>query len=301
MILRLAAEGRHHRGQGRHRPTRPAPRPCSPRRRPASRCYSGNDGDTLPAAGRRRGGHHLGREPLGRRGGGRDDRRLRQGRRRARPPGQRPAGAIAPLPVERRGSQPGPGQGHVADPRPPGRPVPAAARSGSARGSRTQPGRSFPISVADQPVRIVFLGGLGEIGRNCACVEVDGRILILDCGLMFPDIGDARRRPGPARLHLPAGKRRPGRRLHRHPRSRGSLRRAELPAARAVIPDLRLRAHASAWPATASRRPACSTGPSSSRCATGSGARSGRSTWSSSRSPTRCPTASPPPSTPRRA
>src|SRR5579875_1503584 len=38
------------------------------------------------------------------------------------------------------------------------------------------------------PVRVVFLGGLGEIGRNCACIEVDGRIMILDCGLMFPDI-----------------------------------------------------------------------------------------------------------------
>jgi ribonuclease J len=38
------------------------------------------------------------------------------------------------------------------------------------------------------PVRIVFLGGLGEIGRNCACVEVDGKILILDCGLMFPSV-----------------------------------------------------------------------------------------------------------------
>jgi ribonuclease J len=37
------------------------------------------------------------------------------------------------------------------------------------------------------PVRITFLGGLGEIGRNCACVEVGGRIMILDCGLMFPD------------------------------------------------------------------------------------------------------------------
>jgi ribonuclease J len=41
--------------------------------------------------------------------------------------------------------------------------------------------------VAD-PVKIVFLGGLGEIGRNCACVEVDGRIMLLDCGLMFPDV-----------------------------------------------------------------------------------------------------------------
>ena len=34
---------------------------------------------------------------------------------------------------------------------------------------------------------MVFLGGLGEIGRNCACIEVDGRILVLDCGIMFPD------------------------------------------------------------------------------------------------------------------
>ncbi|MGH9094512.1 MAG: MBL fold metallo-hydrolase, partial [Acidimicrobiales bacterium] len=38
-----------------------------------------------------------------------------------------------------------------------------------------------------EPVRIVFLGGLGEIGRNCACIEVGGRIMILDCGIMFPD------------------------------------------------------------------------------------------------------------------
>ncbi|MFP5328103.1 MAG: MBL fold metallo-hydrolase, partial [Acidimicrobiia bacterium] len=37
-------------------------------------------------------------------------------------------------------------------------------------------------------VRLVFLGGLGEIGRNCACIEVDGRIALIDCGLMFPDL-----------------------------------------------------------------------------------------------------------------
>ena len=36
-------------------------------------------------------------------------------------------------------------------------------------------------------VRIVFLGGLGEIGRNCCCIEVDERILLVDCGIMFPD------------------------------------------------------------------------------------------------------------------
>ena len=37
------------------------------------------------------------------------------------------------------------------------------------------------------PVTITFLGGLGEIGRNCFCIEVDDRILVVDCGLMFPD------------------------------------------------------------------------------------------------------------------
>src|SRR6476659_9020358 len=37
------------------------------------------------------------------------------------------------------------------------------------------------------PVSITFLGGLGEIGRNCACIEVDGRIMLLDVGLMFPE------------------------------------------------------------------------------------------------------------------
>ena len=37
-----------------------------------------------------------------------------------------------------------------------------------------------------QPVRVTFLGGLGEIGRNCAALELDDRILLIDCGLLFP-------------------------------------------------------------------------------------------------------------------
>jgi ribonuclease J len=39
----------------------------------------------------------------------------------------------------------------------------------------------------DATVRIVFLGGLGEIGRNCFTIEYDDRIVVVDCGLMFPD------------------------------------------------------------------------------------------------------------------
>ena len=42
--------------------------------------------------------------------------------------------------------------------------------------------------MSPSPVRISFLGGLGEIGRNCAAVEIDGRILLIDCGLMFPTL-----------------------------------------------------------------------------------------------------------------
>ncbi|HMJ75463.1 MAG TPA: ribonuclease J, partial [Iamia sp.] len=40
---------------------------------------------------------------------------------------------------------------------------------------------------AAPPVTVTFLGGLGEIGRNCAAVESEGKILLIDCGLMFPD------------------------------------------------------------------------------------------------------------------
>ena len=36
-------------------------------------------------------------------------------------------------------------------------------------------------------VRLSFLGGLGEVGRNCAVLEIDGRLALIDCGLMFPE------------------------------------------------------------------------------------------------------------------
>jgi ribonuclease J len=50
------------------------------------------------------------------------------------------------------------------------------------------PGMSEPFApLKPGSVRLVFLGGLGEIGRNCFCLEVEGRILVVDCGLMFPE------------------------------------------------------------------------------------------------------------------
>ncbi|MGH9298547.1 MAG: ribonuclease J [Acidimicrobiales bacterium] len=38
-----------------------------------------------------------------------------------------------------------------------------------------------------EAVRISFLGGLGEIGRNCAVIEQSGRLVVLDCGVLFPN------------------------------------------------------------------------------------------------------------------
>jgi len=35
--------------------------------------------------------------------------------------------------------------------------------------------------------RLVFLGGVGEVGRNMAALEMDGRILLIDAGLSFPE------------------------------------------------------------------------------------------------------------------
>ena len=37
------------------------------------------------------------------------------------------------------------------------------------------------------PVRIAALGGLGEVGMNCTVVECDGRIAVIDCGILFPN------------------------------------------------------------------------------------------------------------------
>ena len=36
-------------------------------------------------------------------------------------------------------------------------------------------------------VSVTFLGGLGEIGRNCAAIEIEGKIALIDMGLMFPE------------------------------------------------------------------------------------------------------------------
>ncbi len=41
--------------------------------------------------------------------------------------------------------------------------------------------------MAEPSIKVTFLGGLGEIGRNCAVIEQNGRLVVVDAGLMFPE------------------------------------------------------------------------------------------------------------------
>ncbi|MFC4139087.1 MULTISPECIES: ribonuclease J [unclassified Microbacterium] len=44
-----------------------------------------------------------------------------------------------------------------------------------------------PEPIADGTLRVIPLGGLGEVGRNMTTFEIDGKILIVDCGVLFPE------------------------------------------------------------------------------------------------------------------
>lgn len=49
------------------------------------------------------------------------------------------------------------------------------------------PNLGAPSRLVDGGVRIVALGGLAEIGRNMTVFEYKGKLLIVDCGVLFPD------------------------------------------------------------------------------------------------------------------
>ncbi len=53
--------------------------------------------------------------------------------------------------------------------------------------SHPHPELGPPPALPENGLRIVALGGLGEIGRNMAVFEYDHRLLIVDCGVLFPD------------------------------------------------------------------------------------------------------------------
>ncbi|EPH00268.1 hypothetical protein HMPREF1531_02376 [Propionibacterium sp. oral taxon 192 str. F0372] len=44
-----------------------------------------------------------------------------------------------------------------------------------------------PPKLARDTLRIVPLGGLGDVGRNMTAFEINGKILLVDCGVLFPE------------------------------------------------------------------------------------------------------------------
>jgi ribonuclease J len=44
-----------------------------------------------------------------------------------------------------------------------------------------------PPPLSDDAFRVVALGGLGDIGRNMTVLEYRGKLLIVDCGVLFPE------------------------------------------------------------------------------------------------------------------
>lgn len=53
--------------------------------------------------------------------------------------------------------------------------------------SHPHPELGTPPPLAPGTLRIVPLGGLGEVGRNMAVLEIDSRLLVIDCGVLFPE------------------------------------------------------------------------------------------------------------------
>ncbi|QGF24928.1 RNase J family beta-CASP ribonuclease [Raineyella fluvialis] len=48
-------------------------------------------------------------------------------------------------------------------------------------------GLKTPPTLAPGTLRVIPLGGLGDIGRNMTSFEIDGQLLLVDCGVLFPE------------------------------------------------------------------------------------------------------------------
>jgi ribonuclease J len=47
--------------------------------------------------------------------------------------------------------------------------------------------KQAPKPLAQNGLRVIALGGLGEIGRNMTVFEYGGKLLVVDCGVLFPE------------------------------------------------------------------------------------------------------------------
>jgi ribonuclease J len=53
--------------------------------------------------------------------------------------------------------------------------------------SHPHPELGPPPQLPEDGLRVIPLGGLGEVGRNMAVIEHAGRLLVIDCGVLFPE------------------------------------------------------------------------------------------------------------------
>ena len=99
----------------------------------------------------------------------------RQTQQRYRKPAQKTAsGNAAPKPASHRTA---PAKGNTA-----ARKTNAGTKQKASGGTRRYSGRQ-----SAKPLRIIPLGGLGEIGKNITLYEYDGDMFLVDCGMSFPD------------------------------------------------------------------------------------------------------------------
>ncbi len=68
-----------------------------------------------------------------------------------------------------------------------GRPAQNGTKSAPNGNSQPQQGGTSPQSGGKPPLRIIPLGGLGEIGKNITMYEYGGDMFLVDCGMAFPD------------------------------------------------------------------------------------------------------------------
>lgn len=64
---------------------------------------------------------------------------------------------------------------------------PRSSKPGQDRRSSVKKNRAAVTAAEQHPFKVIPLGGLKEIGKNCTVIECDGELLMIDCGFAFPE------------------------------------------------------------------------------------------------------------------